>query len=129
MQLTSSRSRWLNTTALFFLFPASYVIVISLLKYGLGIDGPFDASAPFLENMGIKEPPGWNINLIILLGPIIALFIVLFQVLHIRWHFTKEHFHFDITIRKKRTTMTIGIIAVMILASMAFYLTGENCSC
>ena len=129
MQLTSSRNRWLNMTALLLLLPAAYVIIISLLKYGLGINDPFDASAPFLENMGIKDPPGWNINLLILLGPVAALLIVALQLLHIKWHFSKEYFQFDITIRRKRTAMSIGIFAILILASLSIYLAGENCNC
>jgi|SRR5687768_10298923 len=129
MQLTSSRNRWLNMTAILLILPASYVIVISLMKYGLGIDGPFDASAPLLESMGIKEPPGWNISLLILMGPFAALLIVALQLLHIKWHFTKEFFQFDITVRRKTTAMTIGILAMLVLASLFIYMAGENCNC
>ena len=53
---SSSRNSWLNKVSIVLLFPATYVIVISVLKYGLGMDGPFDASAPTLETMGIKDP-------------------------------------------------------------------------
>ncbi len=129
MQLTTSRGRWLNMIALLLLFPAAYVIIISLLKYGAGIDGPFDASAPFLESMGIKEPPGFNISMLILAGPIMAIGLVLLQVLHLKWNSSKEYFHFDITIRKKRAAMIIGILAALVLASLFFYLFAENCNC
>ena len=54
--------------ALLLALPTTYVL-ISILKYGWEIDGPFDSSAPLLERMGIKESPGWNINLLILFGP------------------------------------------------------------
>ncbi len=129
MQLTSSRNRWLNMTAILLLLPATYVIFISLMKYGLGIDGPFDASAPFLESMGIKEPPGWNISLLILMGPLAALLIVALQLLHIKGHFSKESFQFDITVRRKSLAMTIGILAMLVLASLFVYMAGENCNC
>lgn len=129
METITRRHTWLNLTAILLLIPAAYVIIISLLKYGLGIDAPFDVSAPFLERMGIKEPPGLNISLLILLGPVVALFIVLLQVLHIKWHFSKEYFRFDITIRRKSTAMMIGITAILVLASLFFYLAGENCNC
>ena len=120
---------WLNIVAVILLLPAAYVIIISLLKYGLGIDGPFDSSAPLLEQMGIKESLGWNINLLILLGPVAALLIALWQLLHIKWQFSKEYFRFDIMVRRKSIAMTIAILAILVLASLSIYLAGENCNC
>ena len=57
MKTTSFRYNWLTAFALLLILPAAYFICISVLKYGLDIDGPFDSSAPLLERMGIKEPP------------------------------------------------------------------------
>ena len=48
---TQTRHSWLNLAALLLVFPAAYVIIISLLKYGLGIPGPFDTSTPLLEKL------------------------------------------------------------------------------
>jgi hypothetical protein len=55
---TQNRNNWLNLASLLLVFPAAYVIIISILKYGLNIDGPFNVSAPMLESWGIKEPLG-----------------------------------------------------------------------
>ncbi len=117
---------WLNTLSIVLLFPATYVIVISVLKYGLGMDGPFDASAPLLESMGIKEPPGWNINLLILFGPLLAIFFSALQVLHIDWHFSREQADLRITIRKKWWPIGIALFGGLVICILTVYLFGEN---
>ena len=126
METTTRRHIWLNTAAILLLFPAVYVIVISLLKYGLGIDGPFDSSAPFLESIGIKDPVGFNINLLILFGPVIALLPAALQVLQMDWHSSKEQFQFNITIRRKWFPLFIIFLSGLILATLFIYLAGEN---
>ena len=126
METRYRRFTGLNIVAILLLFPAFFVIAISLLKYGIGIDGPFDASQPLLESMGIKEPPGWNINLLILLGPMVAGLLTVLQVLNIEWHADKEQFRFFISIRKRWFPIGIALFSGLILATLAGYLFLEN---
>ncbi len=65
------------------ILPTAYFIFISILKYGFGIPALFDSSQPLLENLGIKESPGFNINLLILFGPLVAMLLNLFAILKI----------------------------------------------
>ena len=92
MKTTSFRYNRLTAFALLLILPTAYFICISVLKYVLDIDGPFDSSAFFLERMGIKESPGWNINLLILPGPVFALIISVLQLLEVDWQFPKNKF-------------------------------------
>lgn len=124
--LVQPRYTWLNAVSILLLVPATYVIVISLLKYGFGIDGPFDSSAPLLESMGIKDPPGWNINLLIVFGPLLAIFFSALQVLQIQWHFNRGQAEFRITGKKKWLPLCIGLFAGLVLLTLAVYLLGEN---
>jgi hypothetical protein len=126
-QLT--RSNWPTTAALLLSLPTAYLISISILKYGLGMNGPFDASAPLLENMGIKESLGWNINLLILLGPLTGFFLASLQVLKIKWEFSKEDFQFHFTIRKKWFPILVAAFSASILGVLFLYASGENCNC
>ncbi|MFC0775883.1 hypothetical protein [Terrimonas alba] len=116
-------------TALSFLLalPAAYFITISVLKYELGINSPFDSVAPFLERMGIKETLGWNINLLILFGPIVAFLLTVFQVLKIDWQFTKEEFLFHFTVIKKWFPLLVIAFSLSLLAVLTLYMIGENC--
>lgn len=57
---------WLTSAGLLLALPTAYFICISIFKYELGVQAPFDSNAPFLERTGIKGAPGWNINLLVL---------------------------------------------------------------
>lgn len=109
--------------------PTAYFIAISVLKYELGVDGPFDTIAPVLEQWGIKETLGWNINLLILFGPIVAFLLTIFQLLSIRLQFTQNHFLFQIIVRKRWLPLLVAGISVSLLAILFIYLVGENCQC
>ena len=126
---TQTRHSWLNLAALLLVFPAAYVIIISLLKYGLGIPGPFDTSTPLLEKLGIKEPVGFNINLIILLGPVAAIILTLIQVVHIQLQNSRDQSFFHITLTKKWFPIAIGLLAALVIGTLFIYMMGENCSC
>jgi len=109
--------------------PTTYFIVIAVLKYELGIDGPFDAIAPLLESWGIKESLGWNINLLILLGPLLAFFLTIFQLLNVKMQFTQDHFLFHITVRKRWLPLLVAGFSIILLGVLFTYLFGENCIC
>ena len=108
-------------------FPTAYFLSISVLKYEMGIDAPFDAIAPFLESMGIKERLGWNINLLILLGPLVAFVLSIFQVLRIKFQFTQNHFLFQFILKKKWLPLLVAAFSVSLLAILFIYLVRENC--
>ena len=123
------KSNWLTAAGLLLALPAAYLICISVLKYGLNINEPFDSSAPLLARWGIKESLGWNINLLILLGPIAGFLLTIFQVLIIKWQFTKEHFQFQFTVKKRWFPILVAAFSVSLSAILFFYLLGENCNC
>lgn len=107
--------------------PTAFFICISFLKYEMGVDAPFDSVAPLLERTGIRDTIGWNINLLILFGPFIALLLVLMQVLTIEWHFTAEDFQFRFTVKKRWFPLLVIAFSLSLLAILAIYLVGENC--
>jgi hypothetical protein len=127
MQTNQFKHHLLSAAALLLAMPAAYVITISVLKYGLGINGPFDASQSFLEDAGIKEPLGWNINLLILLGPIVAIALSVFQIMKIDWHFSKEQFNFHIVIQKRWFPIAVAAFGISVMAVLSLYMFGENC--
>jgi hypothetical protein len=126
METNIRRHTWLNVISLLLALPTAYFITISVLKYGLNIDGPFDHATPFLERMGIKENLGWNINLLILFGPLIAFLLTIFQVMQIDWQFSKEQFEFHFAIRKKWFPLAISVLSSGLLLTLFIYLVGEN---
>ena len=110
-------------------FPTAYFIFIALLKYGVGYSYLFDNTQPFLERLGIKESLGWNINLLILFGPLIALTLNLFSILKIDWYNEKENFSVRLSIQKYWWNMVLVLFAGVLLATLFIYALGENCRC
>jgi hypothetical protein len=124
-----SKQKWITWAAMFLSLPTGYFILIAILKYVFGIDGPFDASAPLLEELGIKESLGWNINLLILLGPVAASILTAVQVLKIKWNLTWDKFEFHLMIRKQWFPILVAAFSISLLAILFLYLLGENCNC
>ena len=120
------KSNWLNALAVCLLTPSVYFIVSSVLKYEFGIHGPFDSIYPFLESTGIKEDFGFNINLLILFGPVLALALAAWQVIRIELFNAKEEFHATITVRKIKFPLFIIFLSGLVLATLAIYLLVEN---
>ena len=129
MKPSTTKSNLVTVAGLVLAFPAAYFILISVLKYNFGIDGPFDSLQPALERIGIKDAIGWNINLLILFGPVLALLLSVFQVLRIKGEFTKQEFHFHVTIHKKWFPILLAAFSMSILAILFVYGFVENCNC
>jgi hypothetical protein len=123
------KQSWITWAALLLSLPTGYFILIAVLKYGMGINGPFDSATPLLESMGIKKSLGWNINLLILFGPAVACLLTIFQVLKIKWEFSGEHFRFHFTIRKRWFSLLVAAFSMSLLAILFIYALGENCNC
>ena len=123
------KNNWLTLAALLLAMPTMYFILISILKYGLGIDGPFDAVQPLAERWGIKDPPGINITSLILFGPVVAFLLTLFQFLQIEWHLTKEEFLLHFSFQKRWFPILVAGSSAGVLAILFFYMLGENCKC
>jgi hypothetical protein len=126
---TMSRSNWLTAAGLLLALPATWLICISVLKYVLHINEPFDASQPLLERWGINESLGWNINLLILLGPVLCFLLSVFQVVKMRWEFSKRDFNFSFTVHNRWFPILASVFSIGLLAILFFYLLGENCKC
>ncbi len=124
--INSNRIFWIGALLT---LPTAYFIFISLLKYGFGIPGLFDSSQALLHNLGIKESLGFNINLLILFGPVIALLLNLFTVLKIEWQNQNDILSIKFYIKKHWWNMTLVFLSGFLLATLFVYALGENCRC
>lgn len=129
MKQSFSKSNLVTATGLLFAVPAAYFIFISVLKYEFGVNGLYDFLQPSLERMGIQESIGWNVNLLILFGPVLALLLTIFQVLRIKWEITQQQIHFHVTVQKSWFPILVGAFSLGILAILFVYGFVENCNC
>ena len=122
-----AKQNGITLLSLLLALPAAFFICISVLKYEMGVDAPFDSMAPVLEKMGIKETLGWNINLLIIFGPFVAFLLTIFQVGRIDWRFTKEQFLFHFAVKKRWFPLLVIAFSMSLLAFLVIYMIGENC--
>ena len=121
------KQKGLIIASLMLAIPTAYFLGISVLKFEMGIDAPYDVIAPFLARTGIAETLGWNINLLILLGPVVAFALSIFQVLRIRFQFTQNHFLFQFILRKRWLPLVVAAFCASLLGFLFIYLVRENC--
>ena len=129
MKTAIFKNNWLTAAGLLLVLPTAYFILVSILKYGLGIPGPFDTIQPIAEEWGIKDQPGLNITSLILFGPMVAFLLTVFQFLQIEWRLSKEEFLLHFTFQKRWFPILIAAASVGLLAILFFYMLGENCNC
>lgn len=128
MRTTTFKNNGITAIAAILAFPTAYFIIANLLNE-IGIPGPYNLIASFVEHNGGREPLGWNINLLILCGPIVAILLTFFQFVKIEFHSTKEEFLLHFSIQKRWFPILVTVASVAVLASIFFYMLGENCNC
>jgi hypothetical protein len=94
-----------------------------------GLPALFDAAQPTLETLGIKEAIGWNINLLILFGPLVALLLNLNSVLDINWQGTRDDIIVQLLFQKLVRNWLVIVISGLCLLTLFVYAIGENCNC
>jgi hypothetical protein len=124
MQLTINR-KWAIMLGALLAFPTAYFILIALLNE-YGYPYLFNAAQPVLEQLGIKESLGFNINLLILFGPMLALVLNLLAVVRIEWYNQSEILSVKFSVQKHWWNMSLIILSGMLLAVLFIYAIGEN---
>jgi hypothetical protein len=109
--------------------PTCYFILISVLKYVLGFPALFDAAAPTLEAWGIKEAFGWNINLLIIFGPLLALLLNAAALIKVEARAGQDSLNLDIQILNNWLNWLVVGLSGLCLLILFVYTLGENCNC
>jgi len=128
MKTMTFKNNALTIIAALLALPTAYFILANILNE-IGIPGPYNLIGSFVEDNGGREPLGWNINLLILGGPIVAILLTFFQFVRIEFHSTKEEFLLHFSIQKRWFPILVTTVSVAVLASIFFYMIGENCNC
>jgi hypothetical protein len=107
-------------------FPALYFMVAAFLNYEMGVSTLWQPIDPVFEKPANKHL-GWNINLLILFGPVLAFVLNFFSIVKIKWQNEKDQVHLGFSIRKHWVNILIAAVAALVLASIFAYLVAENC--
>lgn len=117
----SFNSALATPTSLLLVFPAAYFIGIIFLKHVLHVESPYEASILLLERLGINESPGLNINGLMLFGTAMGILMNITQVLSIEKHFTDNHFHFYVHIKRKWFPLTVILLSAVLFTVLLCY--------
>ena len=128
MKTMTFKNNALTIIAALLVFPTVYFIIANLLNE-MGIPGPYNLIGSFVESAGGREPLGWNINLLILCGPMAAILLTIFQFVKIEFHSTREEFLLHFSIQKRWFPILVTAVSGAVLASIFFYMLGEICNC
>ncbi len=129
MTITSRQHLPAFIAGLLLAFPAFYFILISILKFELNQPYLYDSIDGLLNQWGLQESPGWNINLLILIGPVLAVLLNLAVILRIHFDNSKDQFDCRFTISKSRLNLAVVLLGACICSFLALYFIGENCMC
>ena len=127
MKQFSVSHKWALIFSVIITVPILFVISISLLKYGFGVNRPFDTAQPLLEKWGIKESIGFNINAVILFGPILAIILNALSLVQYKLKLTGEYYELLISVKRYWWNIILAAVAGICLAALFIYLLGENC--
>jgi hypothetical protein len=117
------------TIGLILTAPTAYFILIALLKYAFGLPGLFDASEPLLTSLGANKPLGWNINLLILFGPLLSILLNVSAIVSLNWRRSEELFTIQLSLERKLWNWIALAISGGCLLMLFIYALGENCRC
>ncbi len=109
-------------------FPALYFIVSAWLNYGLGFSPFWKVIEPIFEKPGNKQF-GFNINLLIVFGPLLAILINLPQVMQLHLVAEPEELKVHFAFKKYSWSWIIIAAGTFCLAALFLYLFVENCNC
>jgi hypothetical protein len=106
--------------------PAALFVGANVLKYGLGIDGPYDVLGP------LTDPPkgaGNVVTAIVLVGPVIGLAIALSPVLRLRFAYPDGEVQGSVSLRLRWVNIAIAVVALGVLAVLFGHILAENAAC
>ena len=129
MTITSRQHVSAFIAGLLLAFPAFYFILISILKFELNQPYLYDSISGLMLQWGLQEDFGWNVNLLILSGPVLAVLLNLAVILRIQFENTKDQFDCRFIIYRNWLNLAVVLTVGCILGFLALYLIGENCIC
>jgi hypothetical protein len=123
---TTIKSSWAITIGMLLCLPALTFVTASVLKYALGAPGLFNIIEPYLHSWGGNQPPGLNINAVIIFGPITALLINLAYILRFQWDQDPEYITIHLMLFRQKGNASVVLLSGMLLLVLFIYGVMEN---
>ncbi|WP_295128978.1 hypothetical protein [uncultured Chitinophaga sp.] len=125
MKTVISNSRWPMWLGIFLTVPAGWIILTTILKYGMGFPALADFSEPVAEQIGLSTY-GLGFNLLLILAPLMAAVLNILSFTHCEYTFYQHFISMRFMVRKNWWNMAVAANGILILGLVFIYLLGEN---
>ncbi|MCK7558976.1 hypothetical protein MKQ70_29945 [Chitinophaga sedimenti] len=125
MKTMIPNSRWPMWLGIFLTLPAGWLIMTTILKYGMGYNFLSDWSEPVAARLGLVTY-GLGFNLLVILAPMIAVIINVLSFTHYEYTFYRHFISMRFMVRKNWWNMAVAANGLLILGLVFIYLLGEN---
>lgn len=128
MNTTFSSARWPLVAGAALVFPGLYLLMAGWLHHHLQIDLPWQLTTAFLSDAP-EGHFGFHINMMIIIGPVIAILINLRKVIFLNTASDDETLYLQCSVSKYSFGWAIISAAVFCLAAFTIFTLGQNCNC
>jgi hypothetical protein len=127
MQKELLQTKWTLIAGLLLAFPAAYFLLANVLNSEIGLNWLWKPIEPIFKKPENKRF-GWNVNMLIVFGPLLATLLNALSLIYFRFEKTGEYFQLQLFIKRKWWNIAVMIVAVGILVCLGTYLLLENLS-
>ncbi len=127
MQTTFTTARWPLMVGILLIFPAFYLLTSTWLFNSLGISLPRQIVAPWLDPPCINGHFSFNINMLFIFGPVIAIVVNLRNLFVLYVLSSEEQLDVSASINKYSWSWIVVIVAMFCLAATGIHLITGNC--
>jgi hypothetical protein len=107
--------------------PAIVFVTANILRYNLGVAGPYRALEPVLApGGGLMD---WVLGLVVILGPMTAFTLAVSPMVRFRIERRGEDLVGTLTVRWRPALFAVAIVSAIVLAVIGSYLVAENLPC
>ena len=120
--VSSAQSQRLALLGLIVMLPTSILVVAAILKYIIGVDGPFDALEPALTPI-VTHPLG---ETAFVLAPYVALFLALIPVTRLGLGWRTGRLSATMEVNAPALNVVVALASVLLAVFMVLYWVAEN---
>lgn len=118
-------SRWPLWLGIVLNVPAGWLILVTILKYGMGYPALSNLSEPLMAPLGLATY-GAGFNLFVIFFPLLAVVINVMSFTHYEYSFYQHFISMRFMLRKNWWNMAVAANGMLILGLVFIYLLGEN---
>lgn len=120
--VSSSQPQRLALLGLIVMLPTSILVVAAILKYIIGVDGPFDALEPALTPI-VTHPLG---ETVFVLAPYVALFLAMVPVTRLGLGWRTGRLSATMEVNAPALNVGVAVASVLLAVFMVLYWVAEN---